>query len=335
MKIAIVGLGVAGSYLMRRLAQDYEVVGFERQPIETFKAVCAWGTSRHEMNRILRLVDFAFEDYVLHEGRYMHVDLGREVLHIPLKGLCTYDKHRLEMDLVKGLKAFYGVKPSLEDLVKRFDLIVDATGVARAYLPKIVGDEVIPCLEYRVDYSGAPPLEDFYIKPFPDDTGYLWYFPLDNGSGHVGAGDVRRAHIQHVEEFMRRHPGRRLVKMGRAIRFTPPSRCRPFVSGKVVGVGESIGTVFPLLGEGIIPSLHSAEILYETLPDLNEYERRILEEFEIFEDIHRLVKLKHMGKLSLVRDFPIIYRAFTYMKNREERFGLVIRAGDLRKILKN
>jgi len=27
--------------------------------------------------------------------------------------------------------------------------------------------------------------------------------------------------------------------------------CKPFYKGKVVGVGESIGTVYPLLGEGI------------------------------------------------------------------------------------
>jgi flavin-dependent dehydrogenase len=102
-----------------------------------------------------------------------------------------------------------------------------------------------------------------------------------------------------------------------------------------VGVGESIGTVFPLLGEGIIPSLQSADILCETLLDLSEYERRIMEEFKLYKDIYTLVKLKHGGKLSLVKDFPIIYRAYAYMKNREERFGLVVRAGDLRKILKN
>ena len=335
MRIAIVGLGVAGSYLMRRLGVEHDVVGFERQPIEQFKAVCAWGTSRNEMRSLMAKVDISFDDYLLHEGRYMSVDLGDEMLNIPLKGLCTYDKHRLELDLTDGFKTHYGVKPSLEYLTREFDLVVDATGVARAYLPKPQSDEVIPCVEYRVDYGGTPPMDDFYIRPFPDDTGYLWYFPLGDGVGHVGAGDVRLKHVASVEEFNRKYPGRPLTKVGRAIRFSPPEYCRPFSHGKVVGVGESIGTVFPLLGEGIIPSLHCADILCETLPDLHAYEKRVLETFSIFNDIHRLVKLKHIGRLSLLRDFPLIYRAYRYMKDREERFGMVIRADDLRKILRN
>lgn len=329
------GLGVAGSYLLRKLGQEHEVVGFERQPLEQFKAICAWGTSKHEMRRILGRVEISFDEYILHEGRYMTVDLGEETLSIPLKGLCTYDKHRLELDLASGCRTHFGVKPTLQALERDFDLIIDATGVSRAYLPKLEDDEVIPCVEYKVRYNGCPPWDDFYIKPFPNDTGYLWYFPLRHGEGHVGAGDVRLRHVESLEAFNRKYPGLHLTKMGRAIRFTPPEKCRPFSSGKVVGVGESIGTVFPLLGEGIIPSLHSADILYESLPDLVEYERRVLANFAVFSDIHRLVKLKHSHNLSLWRDFPIIYKAYRYMKEREERFGMTIKAGDLRKILRN
>mgnify|MGYP001076504158 CR=1 FL=1 len=335
MRIAVIGLGVAGSYLLRRLGVEHEVVGFERQPYDQFKAVCAWGTSNNEMRKLMSRVEISFDEYLLHEGRSLTVDLGHEVLNIPLIGLCTYDKHRLELDLARGFKTYYGVKPSMDYLTREFDLVVDATGVARAYLPKPQLDEVIPCIEYRVDYGGAPPMDDFYIKPFPNDTGYLWYFPLEDGVGHVGAGDVMLRHVKSVEEFNMRYPGVPLAKLGRAVRFTPPEFCRPFYVGKVVGVGESIGTVYPLLGEGIIPSLHCAEIFCETLPDLQAYERRVLETFQIFSDVHRLVKLKHESKLSLWRHLPLLYRVYRYMKEREERFGILIRAEDFRKIIIN
>ena len=50
--------------------------------------------------------------------------------------------------------------------------------------------------------------------------------------------------------------------------------CQPFTVGKVVGVGESIGTVYPMLGEGIIPSMQSVELLVENLDDLRGTLRR-------------------------------------------------------------
>ena len=60
--------------------------------------------------------------------------------------------------------------------------------------------------------------------------------------------------------------------------------------GNVIGVGEAIGTVSPITGEGIVPSLQSAEILYECLK-INEsdsvgirYQKKIRKEFEPEED---------------------------------------------------
>ena len=44
-------------------------------------------------------------------------------------------------------------------------------------------------------------------------------------------------------------------KIGRPIRLAPSKHMEPFFDGNIIGVGESIGCVFPMLGEGIIPSL--------------------------------------------------------------------------------
>ena len=45
MKIAVMGMGVAGSYLMARLKNsEHEVVGYERMPTERHDSICAWGT---------------------------------------------------------------------------------------------------------------------------------------------------------------------------------------------------------------------------------------------------------------------------------------------------
>lgn len=334
MKIAVAGLGVAGSYLLNRLGEKHEVTGFERQRFDSFNAVCAWGTSRHELGRLLSPTGLDFEKYVLHEGKTMHVDLGSSELQIPLIGLVTYDKHQLELDLVKERDVRYGVRVTKEQLIREgFDVIIDATGFHRDLLPKLTEDEYIPCIEYKMKYNPRTPVDDFYIRPFGDDSGYLWYFPLEKGSAFVGAGDYRKKHMEYTGTYNKDHPGETVKKIGRPIRFLPPRLCEPFFEGRVVGVGESIGTVFPILGEGIIPSIQCAGIFLDTFPDFKEYRRRVLEDFSVFYDVYRLVKLKIEGKFSFVKHSNLLLKTYRYMKAREDRFGLSIRGSDMYQIL--
>ncbi len=336
LKIAVVGMGVAGSYLVRRLSLlGYDVTGFERQPRESFKAICAWGTVRNEIKRFLEKVDVDFDEYLLHVGKNMLLDNGRQTSTIPLKGLCTYDKARLELDMTKGMKVFYGLTPSYGDLLKNFNLVVDATGVTRALLPKPVKDEVVPCFEYRVRYDGRSPFDDFYVKIFKNCSGYLWYFPLKGNEAYVGAGDISNNHVREVKEFMSKNGGEIIGRYGRAVRIAPPELCQPIAAEKVVGVGESVGTVFPTLGEGIIPSLECAEIFVKNIEDIKKYTQEVLQVFKPFSDIYKVVKLKQAGELSLVKHMPLIMQCYKYMKEREDRFGMVIRKSDLYLILQS
>ena len=42
MKIAVMGMGVAGSYLLSRLKNDHDVTGYERMTEERHDSICAW-----------------------------------------------------------------------------------------------------------------------------------------------------------------------------------------------------------------------------------------------------------------------------------------------------
>ena len=57
MKIAVVGIGVAGAYLMNRLSDDHNnhLVGFERMPNDKHDAVCAWATCENVMAGLARI----------------------------------------------------------------------------------------------------------------------------------------------------------------------------------------------------------------------------------------------------------------------------------------
>ena len=176
MKIAVMGMGVAGSYLMARLKNsEHEVVGYERMPIERHDSICAWGTIKEELTNFCKKTGRNFDDFLIHDGKQMHVKMNDDVkFDIGLKGLCTYNKLGLIKDFIKDSKIIYGEAPRLEELEKEYDMIVDCTGFNRSYLPKMEQDFYLPTYEYKVEYENGVPYDDFYIcllytSPSPRD----------------------------------------------------------------------------------------------------------------------------------------------------------------------
>jgi flavin-dependent dehydrogenase len=261
MKIAIMGMGVAGSYLVSRLKNDHEVVGFERMEEIRHDSICAWGSIKSTMIDLCKKSGIDFEKYIVHNGKTMYVDMNNQKrFQIGLHGLCTYEKLSLIKDFIKDSEVHFGVSKKLEELESEFDIIVDCTGFHRIYLPKLEQDFCLPTYEYKIEYENGVPFDDFYIKPFPHMSGYFWYFPMGKNLAHVGAGDYNKQHVEETNKFFKKYGGKVTKTVGRPIRLATPNLCKPFYKGKVVGVGESIGTVYPLLGEGIIPSMMCADI---------------------------------------------------------------------------
>lgn len=321
---------MAGSYLVSRLSHEYEVVGFERCDYADHYPPCAWATSSNEIKKLLSPIGLNFEEYVLYKGKEMCVDLGSSRFWIKLKGLCTFDKLSLERDMVDGHEAKFGVNVrGAEQLKEEYDMVVDCTGFHRALLPKIGKEYIVHTLEYKVKY-GRMPIDDFYIKPMR--AGYLWFFPLGDSYAHVGCGDYFGRQRHFLDAFMREHGGEVVKRVGRPLRITPPQMCQPYYLGKVVGVGESIGTVFSVLGEGIIPSLQCAEIFSKNLHDPDAYTAEVLRKFSPYKEVFDVVADKIRGRFSFAKDFPKLLGVFSYMKREEERFGIEVRMRDIARI---
>ena len=335
MKIAVCGIGVAGSYLISRLKDTHEVIGFERMPEDRHDSICAWGTCKPRMIELCEKSGVDFNDYVIHDGKNMHVEMNNnKKFDIGLHGLCTYDKIQLIKDFVKGCKINYGTAPKLEDLEKEFDLIVDCTGFHRVYLPKLKEDFFLPTYEYKVEYDGKVPYDDFLVRPFAKMTGYFWYFPLGKNLAHIGAGDYKKNHVKATDEFLQKYGGKVLKTVGRPIRLATPNMCKPFFKGKVVGVGESIGTVYPLLGEGIIPSMECVDIFVKNLGNNEAYEKEVMEHFKIYGKVFNFVRNKMKNKFSMIKQIFELLSIFRYMKKNEDRFGMEIHISDLMKVAK-
>jgi flavin-dependent dehydrogenase len=348
MKIAVVGIGVAGAYLMNRLsdAHDNHVVGFERLPETQHDAVCAWATCKNVMSGLVKNCGLNFEEYILHSGKHMKIDLGsigskngedddNNNIDIRLKGMVSYDKLKLIQDMMKGTKIEFGKIPKKENLESEFDIIIDSTGFHRNYLPKLENDTWIPCIQYKVKYDiGKTPFDDFYLKAFPSMTGYFWYFPLGNGYAHIGAGDFeRKKNNKFVDEFLNRHKCQVVKKVGRPVRITPPVNCEPFTDGrKSVGVGESIGTVYSLLGEGIIPATWCAELFIQHVHDIKSYREAVLKRFKIYTLVFKFIQLKIAGKFNMIRHVYDLLRIYNHMKSEEDRYGMQVKMINMMKV---
>jgi flavin-dependent dehydrogenase len=346
MNIAVVGIGVAGAYLMYKLSEQHDnhVVGFERMPEKNHDAVCAWATCDNIMSGLVAKCGLSFDDYILHKGKVMKVDMdgserdsNNDTINLRLKGMVSYDKLKLIQDMVRGTNIRYGIIPDKNDLEQNFDLIVDCTGFHRNYLPRPNTQVWIPCVQYKVKYeNGKTPFDDFYLKAFPSMTGYFWYFPLENNYAHIGAGDfTRKNNNQYVEKFLHRYKGEVIKKVGRPVRISPPKDSEPFTDGrKTIGVGESIGTVYPLLGEGIIPSTWCAELFIQNLENFTKYRDSVLKKFEIYSLVFKFIQMKIRGTFKLLKNPLELFRIYNHMKRQEDRYGMEIKLLDLIKVAK-
>lgn len=330
MNIAVVGAGVAGCYLGKMLQdKGHKVRVFESSQMDSHWPVCAWGASKNMLEVFSDKAGLNFDEYILHKGKILKMYLPQDnIEYLDLKGLVTYDKRKWENDLLRGIEVSYGTRFTLDSFpTSDFDYVLDCTGYHRSLLPRSKHDFVIPAYEYLVE--NVRDLDEFYVIGYKGARGYFWYFPLDGKRGYVGAGDIDRKYLG-INEFFQNNPSARIIrKIGRPIRLAPPINMKPFFLKNIIGVGESIGCVFPMLGEGIIPSLICSDIFLEVLDegnkfDYNGYTNRILKKFAYYHDVYKIVRLKMSGSLNTIKHFKLLMRMYTNMKRDEQRFGFEV-----------
>ncbi|MBO8182669.1 MAG: NAD(P)/FAD-dependent oxidoreductase [Archaeoglobus sp.] len=283
MKIQIYGAGMAGSFLYMLLKQEFGNVGM-KDTRKNPDCRCAWGIAYRQAKELYKRIGIKIDDYILIKPKYA-ITNG---LKLKNKNIAIFDRKKLLEDLWDEIE------------FKELDggLKIDATGFKRAFLPKIENDRIYPTIQSIEEHDVD---ENIYVHA--RKTGYAWAFPLGDKRWHIGAGDLSDERARELIEVLRQKYGFDLKESGSVcsckskIRLLPPSACRPFIVNDTYGVGEVIGCVSGA-GEGNVPSLRSAEILYECIVEdkLNEYESRILKEFDWIEEEHEFVNAVQSGK---------------------------------------
>ena len=122
---------------------------------------------------------------------------------------------------------------------------------------------------------------------------------LEPGSSivNIGAGGIN---LEEVKSYLNPYKETKLVS--RKIRMKPIME--NIFTKNCIGVGESIGYISPLLGEGIIPALESAEVLFQCIKSqdsLDEIGRAFRERtgkrMKEFQRLSNLVRKVQSGKI--------------------------------------
>ena len=298
MKIGIGGAGLAGSWLARRCAKHgFHVELFDHGKKEQCGITsCAWGFHLINTARLLSLVDLNIRDFILSRpSRVVSKRWGGRI-----NNMAIVDKVALINTLVNNTHINH-TSPEPNE----FDYFVDATGLARGFLPPIRHDRISSTVQTRCKTDLTLP--GVHLTSGGDPQSYAWAFPLGEGEWHIGYGDmmplgavVRCNKGDHLSLniFGSRHDVTCSCKGN--IRVTGPSASRPFVNDNVWGIGESIGCVSPITGEGNAPAMQSAEIFFNHVlinrATPEQYERMICREFSWMDRERRFSDALSEGK---------------------------------------
>jgi hypothetical protein len=285
-RVAIAGAGVAGAFLYRALAsagRDVEIYELPDRGTTCGLHPCAWGTGP-EFFRMM--ADAGADSTALVTNHVPWVDFEGRRFRAEVSLL---SKPHLIRDLLGGATVRMGPIPA-----DSFDRILDCTGAARAYLPPTDRPDLLgETVQMRMRIPDLR--EDTILIRFARD-GYCWAFPLGGRRFHVGAGAfvhpggdllgmLRSSGLLDDDGRVAGCDAERLCGCDSAIRMTGPLRALPHMvpgsqaSCPVWGVGEAIGTVSPVTGEGIAHAVRCAGLYLEHETDPRAYSDAVLREF--------------------------------------------------------
>jgi len=306
MKITIAGAGVAGSYLSRLIRDKYDMEICDANAKRGCQ--CAWGSIRSLLDGKVRKTGLCLSDYVLCTPTSAYVNR----VNCEVRDLVVFDKRRFLTELTEGIT----VTPTNLSLELRSDsLLVNATGVPLGIpsLARTQSSTVSYTIQWKMRLAKGEK-RACYVWIDLRRVGYGWGFPLDEEGRvfHVGAGTLYSyaESAALANEMLRRYGlGIEKVYCGcsrplRTGRFPTVLGNETFPKGTVVSLGEAAGCVYPLGGEGIIPSIESAEFLAESLEDrsLDRYLLKLGELLENYQDTYAALEtLKTHRLLGIVK----------------------------------
>ena len=257
MDIAILGAGVAGSFLANILEDRHNIRVYDGNLMRGH--YCAWGCFKNLLGEELTRIGLNVDDYILCTPQTLILN----GIYIKLRSnQVSIDKPKMLKDIWPQTK----VIPRHVPMVKQAgaDLTVNATA-------KPLGKyHEIATKQSKANLVGTEE-KTIYINIDPKYVGYSWAFPLDSEGKeyHLGAGCVNADPAILIDKLLKRYKIEAIgekCQCNRSIAVVNPDEVE-IVKNGIVSIGEAAGLVHPLTGEGTLSALESANLLAGSLND--------------------------------------------------------------------
>lgn len=286
--IAIVGAGVAGSFLAWNLAlRGFKVQVFDHSvPREK---PCGGGISPLAFKRFPMLSNLKFSKNVVRKYKFVagnnaqvertlrepltiasRLEFDSELLNQAVENGAEFFKRKVRR--IKFLKKGIVIGSGSDE--KRADIVIGADGVSSAVRSKVTSripsHSILPIFGY---YIKGLTDDKIIIKCFEDMYGYLWAFPRKDHIS-IGIGGYLNSHEKEdlrdrLEKFIEENFPNALQKE-KWVGFIPIINSTKFYDVPFSGenwllIGDAAGQVNPITGEGIIYALLSAELAVQAI----------------------------------------------------------------------
>ncbi|MCC6002777.1 MAG: NAD(P)/FAD-dependent oxidoreductase [Thermofilum sp.] len=292
-RICIVGAGPSGAYLARLLTdRGFRTAVYEVNSRLALKP-CGWGIP-YSIDDFMRLPG----EVIVEKIRGYEIFLDGQPIHEYCGEVLGYivDKELLLRYLLEGIEVIHrGVDP------RRLSgcwLVVDARGHA-AYKGR-------KALALQAEARAEVERDRIKVYFFSDMVGYGWIFPANNGLVRLGVGGFMDAAFLRGRLFsLARSVGAELVSLAGS-----PIAAGGIASprGSELAVGEAMGAVMPLTGEGIRPGFLSAKALSESLSGGRSF-RRLLDDYGLTFNINLQLRILRYLERASPEDRRKLYRS--------------------------
>ena len=249
---------------------------------------------------LLKLVNLDPKDYITRHDRCAYLD-GIEVM----ADLYTIDKPKLIGDLGQDIVRLPGPGSGPISYASwKDDIVVDATGVARALGSPIYEADDMLSHTYQVKVRARVKYPQFF---FHNKVGYSWIMPLTDSTAHIGCGALKGdrewvlTQVNNLVESATKSSA--ICACFSRIRLTGPI-LDTLVEGNTVHIGEAAGLVSPITGAGNVPAMISAHLLSTFLASISDYPKAVRERFSPLLDEAKFIKGLRRGDKPHLSSIP-------------------------------
>lgn len=280
MRVVIIGAGVNGLYLARKLSEKgNEVTVFEKKG-KIGKKACSGLFSEKILEyfpQSQKLIQNKIESVYIHfPRRTIQVNFGAKFFvmsHFELDNLAA------DAALASGVKIILNrTIDSLSEVMGQSGRVIGCDGPYSI----IRRDLGLPDPSYRLAIQGFLSKEDFSnsVEAWPVDKGFIWKIPRGEEIEYGIIADYKKAKGL-FETFLQNNKIDPLIKMESAL--VPQARISKFLTlrqdffiprhSSATLCGDAAGLTKPWSGGGVIWGLLAADILLKSFPDFFQYQK--------------------------------------------------------------